>query len=656
MKDISSESPNGRARSSYRPDIDGMRAIAVVVVVLFHLGTPGFGGGFIGVDIFFVISGFLITGLIRNEVESTGTFRFGHFYLRRVRRLFPALAITLAASFVAAIILFPPEPLQRFAGSFITSIFSVSNIWFWQEAGYFDAASITKPLLHTWTLSVEEQFYFVWPALLFLLVRLPNKSAPVWGLLIVGVLSLLWNFDLAYLDSAVTRTLAPPLADWMANDQASIFYLTMFRMFEFAIGALLNWSPSRIFHKGWAGEAAAVLGLVMILVPVGLYSETDIFPAWRALIPCIGAALLIQSGQTARIASWMRTAPVVWVGKISYSLYLVHWPLIVFYLYSRGQSQASAVEQIALFAATVAISALIYQFIEQPLRKPGPTKAADRRFLGAAAVVASVFVGLGAMVYLTNGASWRYSSQEALFLEAAAVEEDHSCFMAPSLTYRDIDPACYEIDPASSKKSILLFGDSTAEHLVDGFRQVFGDRYQVLQYSGATCPPILGYSEPNTPNCPANVEYFLTEVIAANQYDLVVISNTGRWDPLAKGFPETARRLHAAGIPYVMIGQIPYFGEPPTEIIARLPEGADIGEALREKLHIGCKATELGVDELVPADRFFSMDEFMCEGGVPRYEIGGRAIHKDHIHLNPLGSVMAARAIRDWLQETGNLP
>lgn len=656
MKDIVDAASMGRVKTGYRPDIDGMRAIAVVVVVLFHLGTSGFGGGFVGVDIFFVISGFLITGLIRNEVESTDKFRFGSFYLRRVRRLFPALALTLAASFVAAMLLFPPEPLQRFAGSFITSIFSVSNIWFWQEAGYFDAAAITKPLLHTWTLSVEEQFYFIWPALLFLLMRFSKGSAPVWGLVTVGSLSLLWNFDLAYFNSTVTRTLAPPLARWMSDEQASIFYLTMFRMFEFAIGALLNWAPSGKLRKGWTAELAAAAGLVMILVPVGFYSSTDIFPAWRALVPCIGAALLIQSGQTARAAGWMRMAPVVWLGRISYSLYLVHWPLIVFYLYWRNQTEAAPLEQVALFAGTVMISALMYKYVEQPLRKPGPTKAANRRFLGGSAALASVFVGLGTMIYLTDGAAWRYSGSESQLLEAPVVEVDHSCFMGPSLTHEDIDPACYRMDPASPKKSIMLFGDSTVEHLVYGFQKVFGDRYEVLRYASASCPPVLGYSEPDTPNCPANVETFLTDIIAANKYDLVVISSTSRWGPFAEGFPETARRLDAAGIPYVMIGQIPYFDEPPADIIARLPEGADIREALRSRMQVGCDGSERGVDKLVPADRFFSMENFICDGGYPRYEMNGQLIHKDHVHLNALGSMLAARAIKEWLLETGNNP
>ncbi|WP_018148945.1 acyltransferase family protein [Henriciella marina] len=656
MKDIVDAASIGRVKTGYRPDIDGMRAIAVVVVVLFHLGTTGFGGGFIGVDVFFVISGFLITGLIRNEVDSTNTFRFGHFYLRRVRRLFPALALTLAASLVAAILLFPPEPLQRFAGSFITSIFSVSNIWFWQEAGYFDAAAITKPLLHTWTLSVEEQFYFIWPALLFLLMRISKRSAPIWGLVIVGLLSLLWNFDLAYFNSTVTRTLAPPLASWMENEHASIFYLTMFRMFEFAIGALLNWSPSGMLRKGWAAEIAAAAGLVMILAPVGLYSSTDVFPAWRALAPCIGAALLIQSAQTARTTSWMRTAPVVWVGRISYSLYLVHWPLIVFYLYWRNQAQATLLEQAALFAVAVAISALMYQFVEQPLRKPGTTKAANRRFLGGSAILASVFVGLGAMIYFTGGATWRYSAEEMELLETAATGDDHACFMNLPHTREDIDPACYQIDPTSRKKSILLFGDSTAEHLVSGFREVFSGRYQVLQFASASCPPMLNYSEHDTPNCPANVEAFLTDIIANNQYDLVVISSTSRWFPLATGFAETARRLDAAGIPYVMLGQIPYFDQPPADIIARLPEGAGIKEALRSRVEIGCDGSERGVDKLVPEERFFSMEKFICDGGYPRYELDGQLIHKDHIHFNARGSELAARAIEAWLVETGNLP
>ena len=217
----------------YRRDIDGLRGMAVIAVLFYHLGTPGFGGGFVGVDMFFVISDYLITRLIRDEVVASGTLQFGDFYVRRARRLFPALFFTLAASAVVAAALFPPHLLEQFSGSLVSALLSFANVWFWSQSGYFDTSAITKPLLHTWSLAVEEQFYLVWPALLFVIIRYARSMAAM-VIISISAASLLRNIDVAHYASRATGFSAL-LSSWSTDPRSTIFYLLPFRAFELGI-------------------------------------------------------------------------------------------------------------------------------------------------------------------------------------------------------------------------------------------------------------------------------------------------------------------------------------------------------------------------------------------------------------------------------------
>ena len=314
-------------------------------------------------DVFFVISGYLITNLILNEINQTGSFDFKRFYIRRMRRLFPAMVVTFSASFFAAALLFPPERLQPFGQSFVAAIFSVSNVQFWTESGYFDAGSHLKPLLHTWSLGVEEQFYLIWPVLLWLFARRDNRNSALCVVAAVGLTS----FGLNYL--------------WVSGgfdeDFAStIFFLTPFRMFELAIGALAVFLTPIVPGKRFLHESFMLVGLGLIAFSIFTYTEESPLPYLHALPPCFGALLVILARESRSAGSLLTNPLSVWIGLISYSIYLVHWPLLVFYKYYT-LDDVSGVEAIGLTSVTVLLAAALYYFVEKRYRHYAPNAASD---------------------------------------------------------------------------------------------------------------------------------------------------------------------------------------------------------------------------------------------------------------------------------------
>ena len=386
---------------TYRPDIDGLRAIAVLSVVIYHLDESLLSGGFVGVDIFFVISGYLITKLIAKELQQTGQFSYKNFYIRRVRRLFPALFATLALSGLAAAWLLSPAHLVEFAESSIAAIFSVSNIYFWNAVDYFDSESQLKPLLHTWSLSVEEQFYLIWPALLAALFAVRRSWVIPTFIVGMGVASLVLNIMVFANQSEIAAWFGSENNQSTFSAQATAFYWLPFRVYEFAIGALLVFLPPLAPRARYlANELCFIVGLGMVLYSVIFLNSKLDFPSTAALWPCVGAALMMIAGPQHRLAWIVSNRAAVGVGLSSYSLYLVHWPIIVFFKY-QNYSDPTPLEQVGIAAASVLIAALFYKFVEQPFRKPQNSKQRPhRKFL-----LASAFAAL-ALVCVNLHASW----------------------------------------------------------------------------------------------------------------------------------------------------------------------------------------------------------------------------------------------------------
>jgi peptidoglycan/LPS O-acetylase OafA/YrhL len=304
--------------ATYRPDIDVLRCLAILAVLFYHFKIKPFSGGFVGVDIFFVISGYLITGIISNEMLE-GIFSFSSFYNRRARRLVPALFTTILLTFVVSYFVFFPADFIRQSRATVFSLLGASNLLFWTESGYFDVDSVVKPLLHTWSLSVEFQFYAVWPVFIYFLVK--AKRYTKIGLSAAAAISFVACQYMLY------------------EDSAAAFFLTPFRIWEFAVGGLVVLLERRRIQNVFLLEGVYLTGLFLIVACIVGYGRDTLFPGLMALPPVIGTAFMIYAGSRAKASALFDQYPLRYVGQISYSLYLVHWPILVFSLYTPFTSQ-----------------------------------------------------------------------------------------------------------------------------------------------------------------------------------------------------------------------------------------------------------------------------------------------------------------------------
>lgn len=461
---------------NYRADIDGLRAIAVLGVLLFHFSLGPFPGGFTGVDIFFVISGYLITKLIIEDVEHS-RFSFKRFYLRRIRRLFPALLFTLLCSLVAAAFIFPPEEMTRFGTSMAASVLSASNILFWSEHGYFDVSSHLKPLLHTWSLSVEEQFYLVWPFALVWLLRF-DREAAVFALALIFIVSLGGNLALE-------------------PYQSTLFYLSPFRFFEFAIGAGLVFLPGAKSNR--AMECSLLVGMAMIAYAYRYFSEATLFPSYPALLPTVGAALVIWGGQAKWCGLLLRNKAAVAVGLVSYSLYLAHWPLLVFWQYAHV-TPLGWHGRAALLALTFVIGTGMYFIVERPFRARGAAGYAllPRSYIPSAIVAAIIVTAVGLHASMSYGWLWRLGERGDFIREFVAGDRiadaeygGNGCASPCSTSDDSREPDVIVIGDSHSRQ--YYFG---AKEALEGLKVDFYEFSSCQFYSPEYTRDYAGFSDP----------------------------------------------------------------------------------------------------------------------------------------------------------------
>ena len=536
------------SQARYRADIDGLRAVAVLSVLLFHLGVAPFSGGYVGVDVFFVISGFLITRLIRDEVIA-GTFRFGNFYLRRARRLFPALFVTLVGSFVAAYVLLSPALLERFGGALLHAILSLSNVYFWAEGGYFDVEAHYKPLLHMWSLSVEEQYYLVWPLLLVLLLTRAPRGAAVAALSILGVGSL--GLNALYVDQP-----------------AAMFYLAPFRVFEFAIGGVLVWADRFRLRANPVDEILLLLGLGLIAYAVFRFTDETLFPWFNALLPSGGAAMAIYAGR-ARFAGWLlRNRLMVGIGLISYSLYLLHWPLIVFYRYLTFETLTPIVQWV-LGGTAVGGAVLMYRFVEQPIRRPHGVRRLSPPAFGLSCALAALVLTLPAASSWANGGwGWRFPDLPAnLELSARHLERHQTDTSELARNAETIAPF------SEGATKVLVVGDSHAndvfnalylnrERLADfEFRRLWIGRH-CLHFLDDAHPPPAHLTAQHRRSCDAALRV-LAGGRNVREADYVVLAM--RWDPfILRQLQALQRALARYGAHLVVLGRTAEFPDVPS--------------------------------------------------------------------------------------------
>ncbi|QNH04853.1 acyltransferase [Pseudomonas sp. B11D7D] len=472
---------------AYRREIDGLRALAVLPVIFFHAGVQFFSGGYVGVDVFFVISGYLISAIILSDLDA-GSFSLYRFYERRARRILPALFLVVALCALVSWHVLLSRDMKDFSQSVVATVLFSSNFLFWRESGYFDVAADLKPLLHTWSLAVEEQYYVFFPVLLLFLARFRWFF---FAAFLVGVLCL--SFALAQL--------------WLFKDAAASFYLLPMRIWEFLVGALVALFVRKRFFSlgGGASQVASFAGLLLVLLPVFLFDKVTPFPGLYAIFPVLGAGLVIMYAKPGTlVCSVLSSRILVAIGLVSYSAYLFHQPIFAFARYL-SPSALGLLEALALMIVVFFMAYLSWRYIEGPFRDPRYVPRSV--FYVGLIVVSGCLVSFGVLGHLSQGFKARPGVERLSDLEGL-IRVNHGLSASCDGAYTE---SLNCVSDASSEK-VLLWGDSFAMHLAPALR-ASESALVFRQHTLSSCRPVLGVSIVNN----LRSQQWAADCIAHNQ-------------------------------------------------------------------------------------------------------------------------------------------
>jgi len=549
---LSTRYPN---QENYRSDIDGLRAVAVLSVLVFHAFPGRFQGGFIGVDVFFVISGFLISHIILAGIEKNKFSLIG-FYSRRVRRIFPALAVVLLTVYSFGWFVLLSAEYEQLGIHILGGAAFISNFVLWSGDGYFDITAKSKPLLHLWSLAVEEQFYIVWPLLLIVLTR--SRLNALAAMSLFAVSSFLLNTYVS------------------GSDPVAAFYSPQTRIWELLVGAILarlthdhpNFPKKATFDLFSRGgrlnlcliDLQSVVGLGMIAAAFFTLNQESQYPGWWALLPTIGTAVLILAGKKAWINRiFLSNRIMVWFGLISYPLYLWHWPIFSFanIMESAGPSRQFRVAAILI---SIVLAWATWKFIELPMRYG--QHAGKKTIL---LLVSITLIGyLGYDTYRRDGIESRFPEiVKDLIDYRYDFESDYragTCLLGAEQRYTAFD-RCKSNSVKPIDSSILLWGDSHAAHLYPGFLSTFGSDFEIIQRTASLCPPILGLEVKARPNC-KEINDFVFELVKTKRPSRVVLASNW-WVSDWRGIKRTISALQRIGVREIdLIGAIPQWHHP----------------------------------------------------------------------------------------------
>lgn len=533
--------------SSFRADIQGLRALAVLSVVIYHISPSHLPGGFIGVDIFFVISGYLIIGQIYKKVLEN-RFAFKEFYVKRFKRLFPAYFATIAISSIFAFIYFLPGEFQNYTWSLISSCLYISNFYFYTKSGYFDSELQGSPLLHTWSLSVEEQFYALVPVLLVVCYKFFHKKSVV-ALILMGVISFI-------------------LCVHLSNTNISFaFFSSITRFWQFILGGLVSVYTLQLTKQKAISEIVS-MGSLITLVACCFFMSHDDFPGFKALVPTLATILLLAfSSRSLLTYKLLAIKPAKFCGDISYSLYLWHWPFIIFYSL-HFERDLTAIDKVAVFGLSTVLGIASYYFIEERFRKSNA--AEGNTFLRVAALSTAVCAVSFAFTQVND---YRFTAQQKNYEQFMLNYKADNfrpgiCFLTkqqPDISYYKKDLCLTRSD---SKENIVLLGDSHAAHWYSALNEVIDSETQTLtQITASGCKPTIDFK--GEERCTALVKWAIDDILFSTSYDKVIIS--ARWrmndlDPLL----ETVKKLKGRGLKVVVLGPIIEYSQSLPRILAQL--------------------------------------------------------------------------------------
>lgn len=649
----------------YRPDIDGLRSLAVLPVVLFHAGVAGFSGGFVGVDIFFVISGYLITSIIMREITE-GSFTYLDFWARRARRILPASVAMMLMVFVVGWFVMAPDDYFELARSARAQAFFAGNHYFWAESGYFDGPSELKPLLHTWSLAVEEQFYLVFPILFLFLHRfVPTQKYKV----LIGV------FLLSLIGSAVA----------VHDYPSTVFYLLPGRAWELLIGSLVAIYGHRSIQSAWLSELLSAIGFTMILYSIIFFNSAMVFPGLSAVIPTLGTALLIWTNTHHQTATKrILSLPVlVGVGLISYSLYLWHWPIMVFFRYSSVDELATE-EKLVLVIISILVGYLSWKYIETPFRtrKLFP---ADKRLLVVACVSLLTIAVIGQIIRRADGYPPRLPEQALRYAQAAEwTDEQEKCSDIGAQEIRK-GAFCSAGTKNLAGHKIFFWGDSHAAALYPAVKAAALEANGfVLHAAKNGCAGLKGSLRKDYPECVEFNDAILGQIDVLD-VDAVILAS--RWSVLVHGkheeqgaerfrvmlgddekSPEKARIIlkeyllntiqafQSRGIQVWIVREVPFQGvDVPHELTKRALKSQEVSGlgVTTEQHHDRQKVINEIFRELESEGvKFLDPAPNLCFDGFCPAALGGRALYRDDDHL----SVDGALSVREMLRPVFSQP
>ena len=535
---MSSEYSSIQIYPKYRPEIDGLRAIAVLSVVAFHAFPEWVSGGFIGVDIFFVISGFLITTIIFENLNQN-TFSFANFYSRRIKRIFPALLLVLTTCYIAGWLILLPDEFMQLGKHIAGGASFLSNFFLWNESGYFDNIADTKPLLHLWSLGIEEQFYIVWPVLLWLTW---NRRGNFLAIILIALVSFIFSIATIY------------------TNPVEAFFSPLSRFWELMVGSIIAYivlyKKNIVSRWGASIDRISIISLIFLIAGTLVLRKTNLFPGWWVLIPTLSCSLLILSSPNAWVnRKILANRVLAWFGLISFPLYLWHWPLLSFARIIQGEVRSEL--RIALIIISIGLAWLTYKFFEIPIRKGDPS-----RLKVSILILFMILVGYaGFNVFDREGLKinrikYRYNNE--LLNKLAIFKYPHEDDRYKTCFLEDSQDSKFENCPAKmtkGKPTLIIWGDSQAAYLYSGYKSMYEEKFNLIQRNAASCPPILNSGSVWCQGL--NRDIF--ELINKIRPDWVVLgANWSQYDYGWNGLSQTIVSLKNIGIKRIdVIGHVP---------------------------------------------------------------------------------------------------